>query len=328
MKILITGGSGFIGTNLMDYYLSKGVDIVNLDITSPMNPEHKSYWKEMDVLNMRGLRTAIANFSPTHIVNLAAKTGMIDKRQKLENYASNIQGVKNLISATNDIPSLKKIIFISSMAVCKIGYSPQNETDYCPDTLYGKSKMLGEKVIRQTDIAPYSWVIVRPTGIWGPWSHEAYTTLFKLIQKGFYVHPAGVNINYSLGFVGNTVSQLDKLIQAPSVEVHGKTFYLADCPPINMRVWTNLIQKAFGAQRIREVPIWALKVVAAIGDAMKLLGWDYPLLSSSRLKNMLTSFAFDLDPTITKNQPYELEEAIQMTVAWIREEEKASQPYK
>jgi len=321
MKILITGGSGFIGTNLVEYYLSKGVDIVNLDITSPMNPEHKSCWKEMDILNMGGLRAAIADFAPTHIVNLAAKTGMIDKGQKLESYASNIQGVKNLIRAANDIPLLEKIIFTSSMAVCRIGYNPQKETDYCPDTLYGKSKMLGEKIIRQTDTLPYSWVIVRPTGIWGPWSHEAYWALFKLIQKGFYVHPAGVNINYSLGFVGNTVSQLDKLIQAPNVKVHGKTFYLADCPPINMRVWTNLIQKTFGAQRIREMPIWTLKVVAAIGDAMKLVGWDYPPLSSFRLKNMLTSFVFDLDPIITDNLPYMLEEAVQITINWMCEKE-------
>jgi len=323
---LITGGSGFIGTNLVEYYLSKGAEVVNLDIAPPRNPEHKSCWKEMGVLNSKGLRAAVVNFSPTHIVNLAAQTGTIDRGRKLENYAANFQGVKNLIEATKDIPSLEKIISTSSMAVCGIGYRPQSETDYCPDTLYGKSKMLGEKVIRQADALPYSWVIVRPTGIWGPWSHEAYEALFKLIQRGLYVHPAGVNINYSLGFVGNTVYQLDKLMQAPSHKVHGKTFYLADYPPINMRAWTNLVQKAFGARRIHGMPIWTLKVVAAIGDAMKLVGWGYPPLSSSRLKNMLTSFVFDLDPIITENLPYELEEAVQITVNWMCEEERASQP--
>lgn len=54
--------------------------------------------------------------------------------------------------------------------------------------------------------------------------------------------------------------------------------------------------------------------MAAIGDVMKLVGWDYPPLSSFRLKNMLTSFVFDLDPLITENLPYELEEAVQLTI--------------
>ncbi len=52
---------------------------------------------------------------------------------------------------------------------------------------------------------------------------------------------------------------------------------------------------------------------------MKLVGWDYPPLSSSRLKNMLTSFVFDLDPIITDNPPHELEEAVQITVDWMCE---------
>ncbi|MBT9147509.1 MAG: hypothetical protein DDT32_01266 [Syntrophomonadaceae bacterium] len=274
----------------------------------------------MDILDSEVLRAEIANFSPSHIISLAAQTGIIDRARKLEDYAANFQGVKNLIEATKDTHSLERLISTSSMSVCRIGYQPQSETDYCPDTLYGKSKVLGETILQQADDLPYSWIIVRPTGIWGPWFDTAYYALFKLIQRGLYVHPAGVNINYSLGFVGNTAYQLDKLIQAPSHKVHGKTFYLADCPPINMRAWTNLIQTAFGARRIHGMPIWTLKVMAAIGDAVKLVGWDYPPLSSSRLKNMLTSFVFDLDPFITENLPYELEEAVQITVDWMCKE--------
>ncbi len=319
MKVLITGGSGFIGTNLVEYYLSRGADVVNLDIAPPKNPEHKSCWKEMDVLNLEGLRAAVVNFSPSHIINLAAQTGTIDRGRKLEDYATNFRGVTNLLAVARDIPSLERIVSTSSMAVCRIGYQPKSETDYCPDTLYGESKMLGEKVIRQACALSYSWVIVRPTGIWGPWFDTAYHALFKLIRRGLYVHPGGVNINYLLGFVGNTVHQLDKLMQAPSDKVHGKAFYLADYPPINMRAWTDLVQKAFGARRIHETPIWTLKGVAAMGDAMKLVGWDYPPLSSSRLKNMLTSFVLGLDPIITEDPPYTLEQAVEITVNWMYE---------
>lgn len=47
MKVLITGGSGFISTNLVEYYLSKEAKIITLDIAPPQNHEHKPYFKEM-----------------------------------------------------------------------------------------------------------------------------------------------------------------------------------------------------------------------------------------------------------------------------------------
>ncbi|MBC8276124.1 MAG: NAD(P)-dependent oxidoreductase [Chloroflexi bacterium] len=317
MKVLVTGGSGFIGTNLIEYYLSKEVEVINLDIAPPKNLEHKSYWKKVDILDSEGLHAEIVNFSPSHIVNLAAHTGTTDRGKTLEQYAANFQGVRNLIEVARELPSLERIIFTSSMLVCRSGYQPRSETDYCPDTLYGQSKMLGETIIRQGGELPFSWAIVRPIGIWGPWFGVPYKDLFKAIQRGLYVHSTGANVYQSLGFVGNTVHQLDKLIQAPSHKIHGKTFYLADYPPINIRAWTDLIQKAFRARRIHEIPIWTLKVVAAVGDTMKLVGWDNPPLSSSRLKNMLTSFVFDLAPIITENLPYTLEEAVQITVNWM-----------
>ncbi|MFC1898791.1 NAD-dependent epimerase/dehydratase family protein [Chloroflexota bacterium] len=47
MKVLVTGGSGFIGTNLIEYYLSKEAGVITFDIAPLKNPEHKSCCKEM-----------------------------------------------------------------------------------------------------------------------------------------------------------------------------------------------------------------------------------------------------------------------------------------
>ncbi|OGO58316.1 MAG: hypothetical protein A2025_02020 [Chloroflexi bacterium RBG_19FT_COMBO_47_15] len=319
MRILVTGGSGFIGTNFVEYFLSKGVQVLNVDIAPPRLPTHDPYWRNVNILDIGNLRAQVGEFSPSHIVSLAAQTGTNDRGRKLEDYATNIQGVKNIIEAAKSSQSLERTIFTSSMIVCSIDYHPKSENDYCPDTLYGESKMLGEKIVREVGDVPYSWLIVRPSGIWGPWFDVPYKSLFSMISKGLYVHPGDSDVNQSLGFVGNTVRQLDRLLQAPRGEVHGKTFYLADYPPINVRAWVDLIQRAFGAPRIREVPVWALKMVARAGDVMKLVGWDVPPLSSSRLKNMVASFVVDLDPIVTDNLPYQLEEAVRVTVDWMLE---------
>lgn len=308
-----------MGTNLVEYYLSKGQEVINFDIAPPRNARHKAYWRNVDILNREALESEVASFGPSHIISLAAQTGTSDRGRTLEHYAANFRGLGNLVEIARDRPSVQRLISASSMLVCKPGYRPQSDVDYCPTTLYGESKVLGEKLLRETEGLPYSWVLVRPIGIWGPWFDTPYKSLFKMVQKGLYVHPGDNSATQSLGFVGNTVCQLDRLSQAPADEIRGKTFYLADDPPLNMRAWTDLIQKAFAAPKIREVPVWALKTVAKAGDAMKLMGWDVPPLSTSRLKNMLTSFVLDLEPIITENLPYQLEEAVETTVNWMCE---------
>ena len=315
MKVLITGGSGFIGTNLMEYYLSKGVEVINFSTDPPKKPEHKPYWKEVDILDNERLKREIRDFSPTYILNLAGRTG-ISEQNNLQHYATNFEGVRNLISATKNLAGLQRIIFTSSMLVCRPDYTPRDQTDYCPNTLYGQSKMLGEKVVREAGDLPYSWAIVRPTGIWGPWFEAPYTSLFKLIRMGLYVHPATSHPVQSLGFVGNTVHQYDRLMRAPDEIVHGKMFYLADHPPTDLREWMNLVQRALKAPPIREVPIWVLRGAAKTGDMMKAVGWSNAPLYSSRLQNLLRSFVFDLEHFLIEGLPCSLEQGVEITVNW------------
>lgn len=300
----------------MTFYLSKGVEICNFSITGPKNPEHERYWRQVNLLDRERLRKEILAFSPTHIAHLAARTGF-DETKDISHYALNFKGVANLIDVTKDLPNLKRVIFTSSMLVCKIGYYPKDENDYCPTTLYGKSKVVGEKVVRDAKDIPFSWVIVRPIGIWGPWFGTPYKEFFLTIANGLYVHPREFCVNQSLGFVGNTVYQVHKLMEAPVEKVHGKTFYLADYPPTNLQTWADVIQKTTKARKIRTVPVWVLKTAALLGDLAKSVGWKHPPLTSFRLNNMLTSFEFSLDPILTDELPYTLEEAVQITVDWL-----------
>ena len=51
MIIVITGGSGFIGTNLLDFLIKKNYKVLNYDIAEPRNPLHFKYWTYINILN-------------------------------------------------------------------------------------------------------------------------------------------------------------------------------------------------------------------------------------------------------------------------------------
>jgi nucleoside-diphosphate-sugar epimerase len=239
----------------------------------------------------------------------------------LSDYSANTIGVQNLIAAIEGLKSLQRIVFASSRLVCRIGYQPSSDQDYCPTTPYGESKVVGEQIVRDAaHRIPCSWVIVRPTSIWGPWFDVPYKTFFLAIAKGRYVHPGRAEIFKSFGFVGNTVYELQRLLEAPAESVSEKTFYLADYPPIDVASMANSIQHELGVAPIRTLGVAVLRGAAWMGDVLKLLGWRHPPLTTFRLNNLLTPMVHDLEPLrrIVGELPYSMEEGVRLTAGWLK----------
>jgi len=320
MRILVTGGSGFIGTNYIELLLKNGgAEFINLDYNPPRNPAHKSFWRKCDLLDTSRLKKVVKDFSPTHVVHLAAKTGVDEKR--LSDFAANIEGVENLLSAFKENSSLERVIFTSSLLVCRMGYTPKHDTDYKPSTAYGLSKVKMEQIIRAQENLPYSWTIIRPISVWGPWFEEPYKNLFKAIAQGWYFHIGAGHYKRSLGYVENLVHEIHQLLLAPVEKVDKKTFYVADEKPTDLYAFANQIQEELGARKIRHIPLWIAKSAAKIGDLLKIAGWRHVPLTSFRLNNILTEYVFDLSPImeIAAPLPYNLKTGIKCTIQWMRE---------
>ena len=165
-RFLITGGSGFIGTHLVSFLLKeKDTKLLNIDMNAPKIEEHKSIWKKIDICDKKELTKTIIEYQPDKIIHLAARTDLNGKN--LNDYKANIEGVSNLLDALEQVKTLQQAIFASSMYVCYPGYKPVNFEDYAPHTLYGESKVLTEKIIKERNPSHYTWSIIRPTSIWG-----------------------------------------------------------------------------------------------------------------------------------------------------------------
>ncbi|MEO7557027.1 MAG: NAD(P)-dependent oxidoreductase, partial [Acidimicrobiales bacterium] len=76
-RILVTGGSGFIGTNLVQHLVDRDVGAVrNLDRAPPRNAEHRKWWKAADLRDGTAVLDAVREFAPTQIVHLGARTDL------------------------------------------------------------------------------------------------------------------------------------------------------------------------------------------------------------------------------------------------------------
>ncbi len=326
-RVIVTGGSGFIGCNLVEHLAAAGHDVVNLDIRRPRNHAAAGEFVPLDILDRKAFVAAIRNFDPHYMFHFAARTDLEGTNDA--DYAANIEGVSNAVNAGLSAPSLKRMVFASSMYVCRVGHVPRSDDEYCPHTAYGRSKMLGEQTVRQEAADKFCWAIVRPTSIWGPWFAIPYISFFHAVRRGWYVHPKGRTIRRSYGFVLNTVWQLKQLMECgESAKVHGRMFYLADYEPTDPLRWAQIIADSFGGRKVREAPLGLLRLGAKIGDALKFAGVTTPPLFSSRLNNLLTNAVFDLSPIreISGEQPYTLAEGVAITVEWMRQHVFQSQP--
>lgn len=315
-KILLTGASGFIGKNILQYYLEKKAEVLNIDIKPPSDNLLIKNWKQVDILNFEEVENSFLNFNPEYVIHLAAKTDLNGKT--LNDYAVNTVGTQNIIKVCNSLPLLKRVIFTSSMLVCKAGYFPKNKTEFAPSTVYGESKVQMENIIRQEN-PKFEWAIVRPTSIWGPGFSIPYRNFFEMVINKRYFHIGHTACTKTYGYIGNVVHQVDSILNAPVEKIQGEVFYLGDYAPTNIRTWADEIGTELGI-KIKTIPYSLIKIAALGGDVLKKVGVNFPM-TSFRLKNMTTDNVLDLSNTkeLAPNLPFTRKEGIKKTLEWLKQ---------
>ena len=314
-KLLVTGGSGFIGINLINS-LSRRYSILNIDKKPPDDVKQKIYWKEIDVLDYNALENEILNFGPDYIIHLAAITDLNGNNS--DYYITNVEGTRNMVKICGRLNQLKKVIFTSSMYVCRPGYIPLDYSDYKPHTLYGESKVQSELVVKNIAHQTFKWVIIRPTSIWGPWFGIPYVDFFSIVYAGKYFD-FGRACSKTYGYVENTIFQIEKILLADNADF--KTMYLGDNPPIQISEWANEISLEFGGRKIKTIPFFMIKAASVLGDLFSKLSIKFPI-TSFRLSNMTTNNILPLHEIyeIATEVPVSRLEGTKRTINWLKSE--------
>ncbi len=323
VRLLVTGGSGFIGTNLIDYYLERGMTILSIDIAAPKKDSHKPLWKNVDIVDYPALEASVLQFNPTHVYHLAARTDL-DEKKNIEGYKANTIGVENLVKVLNKCASVKRVIVTSSMFVCEPGHDPKNYDDYAPHTVYGQSKVITEKVVKESKDIRFDWTIIRPTSIWGPWFGEPYNVFFHHVNNRTYFDIKGKTATKTYGFILNALHQMDKIMFTAPGELHGRTYYIGDSPGLHINEWAKEIASQLNI-RLLPMPLFVIRLGSLFGDLVGLFGVRFPL-QSFRMKNMTTDNTISLlQDTIwlVPDQPYSVKEGVAITLKWLKDHDAA-----
>jgi len=318
-KILVTGSSGFIGTNLVDKLIREHESFLAIDCVLPKKRAHDSVFKQVDLCNLDELSKVVLAFEPSIVIHLGARTDLNGKT--LDDYKANTLGVENLLDVLDRLPGLQHAIFASSMYVCRPGYTPKDFEDYQPHTAYGESKVETEKIIKAKD-PKYTWTIVRPTSIWGPYFGEPYNLFFKIVLARKYFHLGEKACKKTYGYIDNFIYELFAILAAETEDVRKKVFYLGDYEPYDITSWANEIA-AIKEITIPRIPFFLFKGAAYFGDLLKLVGLKFPM-TSFRLRNMTTDNVFDLSPIkkIAPRIPVNRLAGTARTIAWMEIENK------
>jgi len=171
MAVLITGGTGYIGSHTVVEFLNKNYDVVIMDNLSNSKKEalnrlekitgKKPKFYETDLLDKEGMKKIFQENKIDSVIHFAGLKAVGESVEKpLLYYKNNITGTVNLLEVMKE-QDVKKIVFSSSATV--YGYStdvPFNEnTPLSATNPYGRTKLMIEEILRDIYVSDNSWGI-------------------------------------------------------------------------------------------------------------------------------------------------------------------------
>ncbi len=160
-KIIVTGGSGFIGTNLVNFLVKKNFFVINIDklTYSSNNSNHRNKSKnykfiKSDINDLEKIKNIINSYNPKAIFNLAAETHVDRSIDSPKDFiSSNILGVYNLLEALKYFKKRNKIIKLIHVSTDEVygdilhGRASE-KFSYQPSSPYSASKASADHLIK------------------------------------------------------------------------------------------------------------------------------------------------------------------------------------
>lgn len=280
-RVLVTGGSGFVGCNFVKTLLKRGYSVRSMDIApSPLPPQAGLEIVQGNICDQALVTKAVEGidtiFHTAAIIELKGGSA-VTREYRDRSYAINVEGTKNLLHAAQDA-GVKRFVYTASNSVVIGGQPIANGDETLPYTdrfndLYTETKVVAEKwVLEQNGQKGTLTCSIRPSGIWGEGDQTVFRHMFNQMIQGLLKVLVGsgkakLDNSYVHNLVHGQILAAQHLVEGGTAP--GQAYFINDGEPINMFDFSRPLIEAVGYPYPKmRVPAGLVKAIMAVWQTL------------------------------------------------------------
>ena len=300
MKVLVTGGGGFLGQAICRQLVARGHAVRTLnrrphEALAALGVEQRS----ADIASLDSVIEAARGVDA--IVHSAGRVGTWGRLE--DYYETNVRGTDNVLAAC-ELNEIDKLVFTSSPSVVHGGGDLEGVDESAPyaahfSSPYAQTKALAEQHVLKANGPALATVALRPHFVWGPGDPNLLPRILRRARRG------------QLRLIGDTDKKIDTVYVDNAAEAHvlaleklaigspiaGRTYFISQGEPVTHAALINSWLKADGfPPETRRVPIGLARFVGAVLETIyrTLRIATEPPLTRFMVEQLSTSHWFDI----------------------------------
>src|ERR1700748_453279 len=279
--VLVTGGSGFVGANLVAELLEQGHHVRSFDRAPSPLPDHPQLQVvQGDICDKATVASAVEGidtvFHTAAIIELMGGSSVTDEYRQ-RSFDVNVGGTENLVEAARGA-GVKRFVYTASNSVVMGGKRISGGDETLPYTerfndLYTETKVVAERfVLSQNGIDGMLACALRPSGIWGRGDQTMFRKVFESVLAGHVKVLVGrkaarLDNSYVHNLIHGFILAAEHLM--PGGTAPGQAYFINDAEPVNMFEFARPVVAACG-HRLPRLRISGAAMHAAMSGWQRL----------------------------------------------------------
>lgn len=255
MRVLVTGGGGFVGLALVQRLIELGYDVTSF--SRSLHPEHFDLKVKIirgDLMNPSEIHSACKGMDV--VFHNAAKVGFWGSYRDF--YSTNVLGTSHLIDACIH-NGINKLIYTSSASVVYSGTDLEGVNESIgypskPVSHYTSTKAVAEQLVLSANAETFKTIALRPHLIWGPGDTQLLPKIIQRAKSGKLRKPGNKDYLIDTTHINNLINALllamKKMDENPIV--CGKAFFITNGKPVLVWDFINEIIHSAGLPPVQK----------------------------------------------------------------------------
>jgi nucleoside-diphosphate-sugar epimerase len=307
MRVLVTGGSGFVGEPLIRKLKSRGHWVRAVGRKRP----HTAVDEFLQIQSIgRSTDWTLAVKDIEGVCHLAARVHVLNDPEPQLFEDVNVGATESLVRHASSA-GVSRFVFLSTLKVCgeNSKHGLLKENDVHPNDPYAHSKAAAERILRQTcENSSMNFTIIRPPLVYGPGVRANFFRLMTIARRNVPIPLGGIKNRRSLIYVENLVDAIEKCLVSDAGA--NQIFLVSDGKPVSTPDLIRHLSEAFG----RKVRLWSLPTglmkmfLCGLGKSQQ---W-------SRLADSLEVDDSKIRKVLNWEAPYTMAQGLSETAKWFK----------